>query len=611
MTPEARGDDQKVELLNRTARRISISRGGGDGLVLAPFGVLDTTEQRTRSLDLDVWLERGYVEKRRPLGDPEPAFDPSTLAGLLFLLGFGVLVSRSLNSWAPAAIGAGLVALSLIPEVRRWSFLRKRSDVSSAETPLLRDQLWRALGMLAISLTGFGLPIAVTFLQTGLSLGQFLAQSPRSLVFLGLFGLFVGSAATLPAMLFFLFTEHRQPVLKEQFHRDILRLDPALRTVGEAERTYAPLLKEALHVRRGPLFFGPIILSTFLLSLGWTIAALPTQAVVRRVFAEPPIELWSLFVPNRTAFTFAFLGTYFFSLNMVFRRYVRADLGPKAYSHISVRIIIASILAWVASQTFEGFGDAGAALSGALPDAAALTGGGAGASVGNTSDVSAVVTPWHMLLLAFFIGIVPDTGVAILHDLLKTRFVSFFVPTMNNRDALTELEGITLYDRARLLEEGIENIENLAHHNLIELVLRTRIPAPRLVDLVDQAVLYLHARDEPADNAAGVAATPAVRATQFAQARLLQQLKARGIRTATDLEQASQDRQAYASLVTDLGERIRLVVFALSDDEWMPQLRSWREFRKTYETVYTLDDLTRPSAPSSRPFAGERRIFSA
>ncbi len=30
---------------------------------------------------------------------------------------------------------------------------------------------------------------------------------------------------------------------------------------------------------------------------------------------------------------------------MVFRRYVRADLGPKAYSHISVRIIIATILA--------------------------------------------------------------------------------------------------------------------------------------------------------------------------------------------------------------------------------------------------------------------------
>jgi hypothetical protein len=287
----------------------------------------------------------------------------------------------------------------------------------------------------------------------------------------------------------------------------------------------------------------------------------------------------------------------------VFRRYVRADLGPKAYSHISVRIIVASVLAWVASHTFEGFGEAGAALTSAVPTGAAPAVAAPGA--GAVSDVSAVVTPWHLLLLAFFIGIVPDTGVAILHDLLKTRFVSFFVPTMNNRDALTELEGITLYDRARLLEEGIENVENLAHHNLIELVLRTRIPAPRLVDLVDQAVLYLHARDEPADVAAGAAATPPT------QARLLQQLKARGIRTATDLEQASQDRQAYASLATDLGERIRLVVFALSDDEWMPQLRSWREFRKTYETVYTLDDLTRAGAPSSRPFAGERRMFSA
>ena len=56
---------------------------------------------------------------------------------------------------------------------------------------------------------------------------------------------------------------------------------------------------------------------------------------------------------------------------------------------------------------------------------------------------------------------------------------------------------------------------------------------------------------------------------------------------------------------------MRLVVFALSDDEWMPQLRSWREFRKTYESAYTLDDLMRTGAPSSRPFAEKRRMFSA
>ena len=60
------------------------------------------------------------------------------------------------------------------------------------------------------------------------------------------------------------------------------------------------------------------------------------------------------------------------------------------------------------------------------------------------------------------------------------------------RDPLTNLEGIDLYDRARLLDEGVSNVEGLAHHDLIELMLQTRIPAPRLVDWIDQAILYLH-----------------------------------------------------------------------------------------------------------------------
>ncbi len=38
-------------------------------------------------------------------------------------------------------------------------------------------------------------------------------------------------------------------------------------------------------------------------------------------------------------------------------------------------------------------------------------------------------------------------------------------------------------------------MEGLAHHDLIELLLQTRIPAPRLVDWTDQAILYLHVGD--------------------------------------------------------------------------------------------------------------------
>ena len=57
---------------------------------------------------------------------------------------------------------------------------------------------------------------------------------------------------------------------------------------------------------------------------------------------------------------------------------------------------------------------------------------------------------------------------------------------------LTDLQGIDLYDRTRLASEGVTNIEALAHHDLVELMLLTRIPVPRLVDWTDQAILHLH-----------------------------------------------------------------------------------------------------------------------
>src|SRR5690606_1278206 len=131
----------------------------------------------------------------------------------------------------------------------------------SAVVGRARDRFWRGLGMLVVAVTGFGLPVGVVFIQSGIALADLEAQPLRALGFLGLFSCFVGSAATLPALLFFLFAEQRRAVMRAQFHRDILRLDPGLRTVGETERAYAPLLSEALCMRRGPLFFGPIVLS--------------------------------------------------------------------------------------------------------------------------------------------------------------------------------------------------------------------------------------------------------------------------------------------------------------------------------------------------------------
>ena len=63
---------------------------------------------------------------------------------------------------------------------------------------------------------------------------------------------------------------------------------------------------------------------------------------------------------------------------------------------------------------------------------------------------------------------------------------------------LTELEGIDLYDRTRLAEEGINNVEALAHADIVDLMSSTRISAAQLVDWTDQAILYLRVGATPA-----------------------------------------------------------------------------------------------------------------
>ena len=91
----------------------------------------------------------------------------------------------------------------------------------------------------------------------------------------------------------------------------------------------------------------------------------------------------------------------------------------------------------------------------------------------------------------------PETFLLRLQELART-FVGqkvvgkkgqSLVPLIYEPHPLTNLEGIDIYDRARLTDEGVTNIEGLAHHDFVDLLMKTRIPVPRLIDWVDQAIL--------------------------------------------------------------------------------------------------------------------------
>jgi hypothetical protein len=224
--------------------------------------------------------------------------------------------------------------------------------------------------------------------------------------------------------------------------------------------------------------FYPVVLATALLCIGWAVVVEPElyhnfNLLGRLPFSGQP-EL-----PYQ-ALQFGFIGAYWFILQDLTRRYFRQDLKTAAYVSASVRLVVVTIT--VATVALLPLG-----------------------------------SPAHLNVLAFFIGVFPQIGVQVLKSALGN--VIRGVPNLSARFPLSDLDGLTVWDQARLLEEGIEDMHALATANLVDLLLGTRVPVNTLVDWVDQALLYL--------------CVPKPKKPDDPQPR--DELRIFGIRTATDL----------------------------------------------------------------------------
>ncbi|HEV2034150.1 MAG TPA: hypothetical protein VGU71_08120 [Candidatus Dormibacteraeota bacterium] len=561
----------EARLCNRTGHHVAIRHlSNGPPLTLPPCGEARLRSQDLRTYDCVPWLQARLV-----LAEPIPA--PPSNRGIKLISFTAVLLILTLLSaslltyveavwgryvaapWASTALVgvASLLDLGLLIEIAVFGYLSR-----AGETTL--NLMMRSFTVLVILFLGVAIPFFLITLAW--DSGKLLTDTNfNSITLLVVQVLVVLLAAVAPAGLYFLFSRQRLDSLRADFLREVLQLDPNLSTLDEADTKYGRLLDEVYGApSSNGLRFSlgvPLILCTLLLALGWTLVVLP---VSRSYIADDVFNLLSS--TQGQAQLFGFFGAYYFALNMAFRRYLRADLTTKAYSQISVRIIGTVLLVLAVS---------------AIPPFA-------GAKADSTSA--------HVLdVLAFVVGMVPDTGLALISDFLKRRKL-FWGTSLQQQHPVTELEGVSLYDSARLLEEGIESVESLATANLIELTLRTRIPASRLVDLFDQAVLYLHLclGSEPPEPARS-------------------HLREFGIRTATDFERA--DRAAAARGKSDALYRIlgaktydenpdhqtvpllQVMSDAWHDDEWMPFLREWRRcLEDRFETLTSPAGL-RPARP--------------
>jgi hypothetical protein len=181
------------------------------------------------------------------------------------------------------------------------------------------------------------------------------------------------------------------------------------------------------------------------------------------------------------ALRFAFFGSYVFVIEILIRRYFQDDLKTSAYLTCAERILTAALFVTAIHQ----------------------------------------VWPWDAgqeAAFAFLVGVFPMVGVRALQSLVSLPLR----PLLKNLDKkypLSEIDGLNIWYESRLLELGIEDMQNLATANIVDVMLRTRVPVGRLVDWIDQAILNLRVKDGEGDS------------DRAALRRL-------GIRTATDLEDA-------------------------------------------------------------------------
>jgi hypothetical protein len=564
---------------NQTPKRLKIEFRKKDELQIRAFAPLAerdftiTSDQEIKAIEE---LELRQLVSQRELSKAEKwnweGIGSAIFVLLVVYLSLGGTIIQELEETIPSisvivwvvapVLLLLLVVVALLMLGQRWIMVQR--------------MFMQVFTLLMVLVTGVGLTAAIIY---HFGDGKSLLEGKPTLALLGrcLQFAFITIASLFPTILYFLFDRNRLSTLIDHFEMHIFRLDPTVKTLSDVYAKYGSQLDE-LYGRdsaaaKGRLVRGtrwPIWVCTLVLTIAWMLILLPVGQV-----ATDTTDLLTFLLPARSGIVFGLLGAYLFTVISVSRRYTRGDLRPKAYSHIVARILIVVIMAWVVNTMF-----------GTNPTTLALT---------------------------FLIGVVPDTFWTVFNEFVGNK-LSRFVHSLEVKHPLTDLEGIDLYDRARLAEEGITNVESLAHHDLIDLVLATRIPIPRLVDWMDQAILYLHLSEcedpslshdtETLSDETG--SSPSSIQNRTAKPLPLRQLfKIYGIRTATDFisaYDAAVKREKLKSFFRILDEqsdsvteekasRIQVLYDTLRDDEWLTYIRKWREeVTIEEETIIVGDD---------------------
>jgi hypothetical protein len=316
----------------------------------------------------------------------------------------------------------------------------------------------------------------------------------------------------------------------------------------------------------------PVLLTAAVLAVCWAAVLWDDR------FLRDPQDVWDVL-------KFAFLGAYVFIVQMLLRRFYGSDLRSSAYTSALLRITVVLVSVGALYQLLEIW------LSG-------------------TGDARR----WEAAI-AFTIGFFPLVASQVLLRAVSAP-LRMATPSLESDYPLSQIDGLNIWYEARLVEENIEDMQNLATANFVDVMLHTRVPVGRLVDWVDQAYLCLHldrverGRREnwQARRAAPGPATPGQPPPAAGSARLVGNslgpgsrggtrtrtiLRQLGIRTATDLlkafppddfdpvdaeqkvaPQSAQIVRILSDAGVDCGQ-LRMLVRVLSEEQGLAPVWNW------------------------------------
>ncbi len=167
-------------------------------------------------------------------------------------------------------------------------------------------------------------------------------------------------------------------------------------------------------------------------------------------------------IQNMAVMSIGFVGAFLWSAQNILHRLNAGDLAPSVYFNACIRMILAPVLSLMISHLINGYESLHTMQAG-LPT------------------------------IAFLVGWFPNRALIFL----KEQFPMIF-SSKRSADSLplNMIEGIHTYDRARLVELGIVDAQNLANANFIELVVRTAFNPGQIIDWIGQAGLYVYFKDD-------------------------------------------------------------------------------------------------------------------